>query len=1054
MGVREPDLAGYAGAEVLFRPSPEEIASSQMTAFTEALRAHTRESLDDYAALHAFSVRDYRTFWRFFIDWAHGFDHAGDPEPVCIGDACEHAVFFPQLELNYADNLLNLAVAPADAPALTACHADGTRVRLTRGELRERVMRLAAALEALGLQRGERVAAVMRNDESAVIVALAVTAIGATLSTASPEMGVEGLLDRFGQVAPKLLFAHTAAPSSTGAANAQDAQDAMLATLVASLDTVQAVIGLDERPLTCTLRVPFHACRQLMEVADAARFAWRRFPFNHPLFIMFSSGTTGKPKCIVHGAGGALVEHLKEHRLHSDLRVGDKLYFHTSCAWMMWNWQLSALASGVEIVTYDGPLTGVDTLWKLVADERVSVFGTSPAYLKMGSEAGLVPRERFDLTALRAMMSTGAVLFDAQFRWIAENVKPLRVQSISGGTDILGCFVLGNPNLPVYTGEAQCKSLGLAVDAWNDGAPAKGIGELVCTNPFPSRPLGFFGDADGSRFHAAYFAAHAGVWTHGDRIEFSAQGSARLHGRSDGVLNVRGINVGPGEVYRVLSDIAGIREAMVVEQRIPDAAQKNAYERRVVLLVVLERGVELTGALTARVRRELARRASRAHVPDVVLAVDALPLTHSGKLSDSAVRNAVNGLPVGNTAALRNPECLDAIRAHPGLDVAAMRAGHAPLPPPGDSVEALEAWLTLLWERLFGFGPIARDDNFLDLGGDSLLGAALVSEVEEATKSGVTLATLMLAPTIARLAAAIRGGVAQTGSRIIVPLRAGDGAPVFWIHSLAGTVMECLGVLGAMNSRRPFYGVHAKGLDGDEAPLANVAQMAALYIDEIRRVQPHGPYTLVGYSFGGLVAFEVARELHRRGERIERLCLLDTYVHAHCLPWLDWVGYEAQFIARHWRMLRAVKAAERRRYLAAKVVGAFDKIRLRAGRLALRPVQDIAHLPSAHQRMREAMRVAMTTYRPGRYDAGPIHYVRAALPLGDLCNPMPVWRRVARRGLDVTPARGSHIDMILEQHAASLAATLDRLLAGESSSTERRGDRDAVPGSEGIWVNI
>lgn len=312
-----------------------------------------------------------------------------------------------------------------------------------------------------------------------------------------------------------------------------------------------------------------------------------------------------------------------------------------------------------------------------------------------------------------------------------------------------------------------------------------------------------------------------------------------------------------------------------------------------------------------------------------------------------------------------------------------------------------------------------------------------------------------VAPTIERFVDGIRSDAAQLDSRTVVPMRAGTGTPVFWLHSLAGTVMECLTVLRTMNSPRPFYALHAKGLEGDEAPLSNVREMAALYISEMRRVQPQGPYTLVGYSFGGLVAFEIAQQLHRAGERIERLCLIDTYVHAHCLPWLHWVGYEAKYVARQWRMLCAVPAVERRRYLAAKAAGAMDELRLRAGRTAHRPVPDIAHFPPALLRMREAMRVALTIYRPQAYDAGPIHYVRAALPVGDLCEPMPVWRRVARRGLEIAQARGSHIDMIHEQHAASLAATLDRLLVGERArGAGRSGGIDAVPGSEGIWVTI
>ncbi|QCP50014.1 acetoacetate--CoA ligase [Trinickia violacea] len=1017
----------------IYTPPPERVPVTQLTAFTAALRVHTGEALPDYAALHAFSVREYRAFWRFFIDWAQGFDYSGNPEPVCVGDVCERATFFPHIELSYADNLLSFDVAPTAAPAITACHADGTRVRLTRCELRERVARLAAALERLGLRSGDRVAAVMRSDERAVIVALAVAAIGATLSTASPEMGGEALVDRFGQLSPTWLFVHTVVATS---ANARTRASGV-ATLVSSLESVEHVVVLDDEPLAASSTARIHFFKELSVQGNAATFTWRRFPFNHPLFIMFSSGTTGKPKCIMHGAGGSLIEHLKEHRLHSNLDVGDKLYFHTSCAWMMWNWQLSALASGVEIVTYDGPITKADTLWRLVADEQVTVFGTSPAYLRMCNEAGLQPWRQFDLSALRAMMSTGAVLFDMQFRWVMQYVKPLQLQSISGGTDILGCFVLGNPHLPVWCGEAQCRSLALDVQAWDGGAKTDGVGELVCTNPFPSRPLGFFGDPDGVRFHDAYFSANPGIWTHGDQIEFSPCGGARLHGRSDGVLNVRGVNVGPGEIYRVLSDIAGIREAMVVEQRIKEKGDAHAYDRRVVLFVVLERGMSLTTELTVRVRRELARRISPTHVPNVILAVDELPVTHSGKLSDSAVRNAVNGLPLTNTAALRNPKCLDAIRQHPGLGADAI-AVHSALPPVGKTAAELEAYLIALWENLFGFSPISRDDNFFDLGGDSLLGTALVTEVERASPYKMSLARLLVAPTIAQLAAAMLDDAGSNASETVVPVRNGTGAPVFWVHSIAGSVMECLPVILAMKSLRPFYGIHAKGLHPDEEPLRSVRDMALCYVREIRSIQPHGPYTLVGYSFGGLVAFEMALQLHRDGESIEQLCLLDTHVHDSCLPLADWLGYQLEYATRQWRMFREVRPAQRARYILKKLTGAADNIRLQFGKTAHKPAAAIAHLPQPLQRMREAMRLAMATYRLPRYDVGPIHFVRAALPVDDLCDPLPAWHRAARRGLEISRVGGSHVEMIVGRNAGTLAATLDRVLSEVQAQAANR----------------
>lgn len=1025
-GQPQPAPAMPAGGTPVYSP-PAQRSESQLTAFTAALAARNGQAFADHAALHEFSVREYRVFWQCFAEWARGsLEVAGSIYPVCVGTDCEHARFFPQLRLNYADNLLNLRIAPADAPALSACHADGSRVHYSRGELRERVARLAQSLAGLGLGEGDRVVGVMRNDAQAIIAALAVTALGATLSTAAPEMGVEAIRDRFAPLAPKLLLAHTAVRAFDTLSLADS-----VAALARDLPSLQAVIRLDDGALPDTLAPPVHALDALIESGDAEGFVWPRFAFNHPLFIMFSSGTTGRPKCIVHGAGGTLIEHVKEHRLHTDLRPGDKLYFHTSCAWMMWNWQLSALASGVEIVTCDGPISTVDKLWRLVADERVTVFGTSPAYLRMSEDAGLAPGRDVDLGALRAILSTGAVLHDAQFHWVRDQVKALPLQSISGGTDIIGCFVLGNPNLPVHAGLAQCKSLGLDVQAWTQGARASGIGELVCTNPFPSRPLGFFGDKGGAGFHAAYFSRNPGVWTHGDLIEFSPQG-ARLHGRFDGLLNVNGINVSPNEIYRVLHAIPDIREAMVVEQRVPlppaappggaDSAAK--FEQRTVLLLVLRDGLALGGPLVVQVRRELARRLSPAHVPDRIVAVDELPVTHSGKLSEAAARSAVNGEPVGNAAALRNPACLEAIRSRtaPSLEAVAPSAA-------GQPREQLEAQLQAQWEKLFGFAPIGRDDNFFELGGNSLLAARLLAEARQLTDHALPLATMLVAPTIGRLAALIEEGAQLPSSSTLVPIRAGAGRPIFLVHGLSGTVMECWPLVGALRSARPMYGLQASGLDGEPLPDQRVQDMAARHIEQMRSVQASGPYALIGYSFGGLIAFEIAQQLRQAGERIELLCLLDTYVHQE-LSWRAWVGHRLAFagrrLARARRKFAELSAAQFLLHGAGKLALAAGSVPMRGAlRLPSSASQPLVMTP-AQQRVRERLTAAMHAYAPQPYDGG-ILFVRAEIALVEYFDPLPLWRRVGHGGVTVLETPGSHLDVVM-RHAPLVAAALDRAL--------------------------
>jgi len=754
----------------IFLPDPDTIARSQMTAFMRYCEAATSRIFADYSSFQSFSVKDFRLFWQLFLRWS-GLVCEGPLDPVCLGDSCESAFFFPNLRLNYAEVLLADRVGGDDRPALTACHGDGRTERLTRGELRESALRLAASLRRLGVRPGDRVVVVARNGSEAIIAALATAALGAAFSSCAPDMGAFAILTRFAPLEPVVLMGHLRPePWDVGTPVAD-----RLAEVAAGLPTLRAIVALDDEPAPSGLRKPLYRFADLIVQAAAAdRFEWRRFPFNQPLFILFSSGTTGQPKCIEHGAGGTLIEHVKEHRLHCDLKQGDKLFFQTSCAWMMWQWQLSALASGAELLLYNGLIEGPETLWQLVAAERVTVFGTSPAYLQACEKAGFAPGHTFDLAALRAVLSTGSILYERQYDWVRDHVYDLPLQSISGGTDIIGCFVLGNPNLPVYRGEAQCRSLGLDVRALPPpGEPTAPIGELICTNPFPSRPLGFHGDDAQSRFHEAYFSQNRGVWTHGDLIEFTPEGGARLHGRSDGVLNIRGIRVGPAEIYRILQEITEVVEAMAVEQQ----AEEELGGARMVLLVVLRKGVVLDDRLAARIRSEIARRGSNALQPARIAQVDELPVTHSGKRSELAARDALNGRRISNREALRNPECLEAIARH-AIVCARAAAGvisgtvdaSASITATGSHEvdrlqlrDQLERELKQICERVLRLSSIGRCDNFFELGLDSLMVLSLFKEILALTHSDLPLAALFQAPTIESLALVLEAGAKLEG---------------------------------------------------------------------------------------------------------------------------------------------------------------------------------------------------------------------------------------------------------------------------------------------------
>jgi acetoacetyl-CoA synthetase len=712
--------------------------------------------LDAPGALHTFSVEHPTEFWRTLLTWS-GLPWSGSADVVLSGDDVETARFFPDVRLNYAEALLQPLPGDDDRLALTSVHAGRPTERFSRAELRTRVQRTAAALADLGVRAGERMVLIAPNTADAAIAALAGAAVGAAVSTATPDMGAAALLGRFGQVEPVLLVLdRTGMPEET------------VSALLAGLPTVRRLLVLDDLPL------PQDGLRadRLRALATAASPApWERRPFDTPLFVMFSSGTTGPPKAMVHGAGGTLLEHVKEHRLHGDLGSEDTLYFHTTTAWMMWNWQLSALAVGAHIVLYDGPVLGPETLWELVAEHRVTVFGTSPAYLQLCQDAGYRPAAAVDLSRVRAVLSTGAVLHDWQFDWVADAVGPVPLQSISGGTDIIGCFVLGSPESPVRQGRCQTRSLGLDVAAVDENGHevVGGVGELVCRRPFPSRPLGFLRDPDGARFHASYFAEHPGMWTHGDLIEFDTDGSARLHGRSDGVLNIDGVRIGPGEIYTLLRGLPEIADAMAVEQR--DSSRPGGS--RMVLLVVLQAGTTLESGLDRTIRRTLRREASAAHVPSLVVAAPELPLTHNGKRSERAVRDAVNGDPIANRDALRNPDCLTAIAAavgapHPSerpapqhrRGTAAGRLETSSTTPAahGDGGADIEREATRIWCEVLGVNGTAPDDDFSDLGGTSRQVMSLLRRVRLELGVDVPVQEFVQRPELGALVQAIRSG--------------------------------------------------------------------------------------------------------------------------------------------------------------------------------------------------------------------------------------------------------------------------------------------------------
>ncbi|MEJ8571099.1 acetoacetate--CoA ligase [Microbaculum marinum] len=636
----------------LWSPTAETVANSNMTRFARFVEERHGLTLEGYEALHNFSVDRRADFWAAIWDFCEIVGEKG--ERALTDDGMPGARFFPDARLNFAENLLRRS---DEGEALVFRGEDKVARRMSWKELNELVSRLQQALRDYGVVAGDRVAAMMPNLPESIAAMLATASLGAIWSSCSPDFGERGVLDRFGQIEPKVLIA---CDGYWYAGKRIEVAD-KLASVVEKLPSLNAVIVVPYLEIAEDVAARVDKAKSLPEVIggySTAPVTFERMPFAHPLYILFSSGTTGVPKCIVHSAGGTLLQHVKEHELQSDVKPGDRVFYFTTLGWMMWNWLVSGLAAEATLLLYDGSPFHPDgnVIFDYAQEERMTLFGTSAKYIDAVKKAGLRPRDTHDLSAVRLIASTGSPLAAESFDFVYDAIKPdVHLASISGGTDIVSCFVLGNPLSPVYRGEIQGPGLGMAVDVWDDDGrtcPPGTKGELVCTEAFPSMPIMFWNDPDGAKYRSAYFERFPGVWCHGDFAEWTTHQGIVIHGRSDATLNPGGVRIGTAEIYAQVEQLPEIVEAIAI-------GQDHEGDVRVVLFVRLAGGVTLDDDLTARIRKQIREGASPRHVPARIVAVADIPRTKSGKITELAVRDVVHGREVKNKEALANPEALE-----------------------------------------------------------------------------------------------------------------------------------------------------------------------------------------------------------------------------------------------------------------------------------------------------------------------------------------------------------------------------------------------------------
>ncbi len=640
-------------ARPIWEPSKERIERANLSRFIRFVQPDHQEVVD-HASLYDFSIRQPEPFWRAVWEFC-GIRASGDFEPVLVdGDKMPGARWFPGVRLNFAQNLLR---HKDERVALIARNEWGHKREFTYAQLHEEVGKLAHALREAGVAAGDRVAGFLPNIPETVIAMLAATSLGATWSSCSPDFGINGVVDRFGQIAPKVLFTADAYPYGGKTFDCL----AKIRDVLAKIPSIEKVVVVPYSGAALKLDGIAHAVALPDFVGTEPReLEFVQTAFDHPLYVMYSSGTTGVPKCIVHGAGGTLIQHLKELVLHTDLKREDKIFYYTTCGWMMWNWLVSSLAVGASLVLYDGSPAFPDAkaLWDLIDEVGISVFGTSAKWIAASEKAGIKPRETHKLITLKTILSTGSPLADESFDYVYREVKErLLLASISGGTDIISCFALGSPLLPVYRGELQCRGLGLRVEILDDdGKPLRGEkGELACTAPFPCMPVGFWNDADGSKYKSAYFSKVENVWCHGDHALLTEHDGIVIYGRSDAVLNPGGVRIGTAEIYRQVEQLPEVLESIAV-------GQEWDNDVRVILFVRLREGFTLDEALCERIKQQIRANTTPRHVPAKILQVADIPRTISGKITEIAVRETIHGRPVKNTDALANPQALNHFR--------------------------------------------------------------------------------------------------------------------------------------------------------------------------------------------------------------------------------------------------------------------------------------------------------------------------------------------------------------------------------------------------------